>query len=42
MPTFFDVAHAAHLVRQLAELPLDVTVDSLVVTATGMPFTGRG
>lgn len=38
----FDVAHAARLVRQLAELPLEVTVDSLVVTATGMPFTGRG
>lgn len=38
----FDVAHAARLVRQLAGLPLEVTVDSLVVTATGMPYTGRG
>lgn len=38
----FDVQHAARAVRQLAELPLEVTVDSLVITATGMPFTGRG
>ncbi|MDN5755974.1 MAG: SDR family oxidoreductase [Micrococcaceae bacterium] len=38
----FDVHHAARAVRQLAELPLEVTVDSLVITATGMPFTGRG
>lgn len=38
----FDVVHAARTVRQLAELPLEVTVDSVVITATGMPFTGRG
>lgn len=38
----FDVQHAARAVAQLAELPLEVTVDSLVITATGMPFTGRG
>ncbi|WP_372697230.1 SDR family oxidoreductase [Arthrobacter sp. JSM 101049] len=38
----FDVAHAARTIRHVADLPLEVTVDSLVITATGMPFTGRG
>lgn len=38
----FDVTHAARTIRHVAELPLEVTVDSLVITATGMPFTGRG
>lgn len=40
-PTF-DVAHAAELVLRVAELPVEVTVDQLTVTATGMPFAGRG
>lgn len=40
-PTF-DVAHAARLIADVAQLPLDVAVHEIVVTATGMPFDGRG
>lgn len=40
-PTF-DVEHAADAVVQIAQLPVDVTVDQLTMTATGMPFAGRG
>lgn len=38
----FDVAHAARLIADVADLPLDVAVHELVVTATGMPYDGRG
>lgn len=37
-----DVAHVAALFLQLAELPLEVSVPQLTVTAAGMPFIGRG
>lgn len=37
-----DVAHVARLFVQLAELPLEVSVPQLTVTAAGMPFIGRG
>ena len=40
-PTF-DVAAVARAVLMMAELPLDATVNSLVITAAGMPFVGRG
>ncbi|MEH0108663.1 SDR family oxidoreductase [Tersicoccus sp. MR15.9] len=40
-PTF-PVEQAARAVVFMASLPLDCTVDSLVITATGMPFVGRG
>lgn len=40
-PTF-DVEHAARLIANVAELPLGVSVPELVVTATGMPYDGRG
>lgn len=38
----FDAAHAAHLLVSIANLPCGVAVDSLTVTATGMPYLGRG
>lgn len=37
-----DVRHVARLLVQLAELPLEVSVPQLTVTAAGMPFIGRG
>ncbi|WP_245916405.1 SDR family oxidoreductase [Nocardioides gansuensis] len=40
-PTF-DPRHVADAVVRIARLPLDVSVPSLTVTATGMPFLGRG
>lgn len=40
-PTF-DVSHVAGLIAAVAELPLEVSVPELVVTATGMPYDGRG
>ncbi|EIE99646.1 SDR family oxidoreductase [Saccharomonospora glauca] len=38
----FDVAHVADAVRYMAALPPEANVFSLTVTATGMPFVGRG
>ena len=38
----FDVSHVGDLVVYLARLPLNVTVQSVVMYATGMPFVGRG
>lgn len=40
-PTF-DPAHVAAAVVHLAHLPLDVSVPFLTMTATGMPYLGRG
>jgi NAD(P)-dependent dehydrogenase (short-subunit alcohol dehydrogenase family) len=40
-PTF-DVAHVAEAVLAMARLPLDVTVQTMTIAATGMPFVGRG
>lgn len=40
-PTF-PVAEAARAIVFMASLPPSCTVDSLVITATGMPFVGRG
>ena len=40
-PTF-DVRHAAEAVLFMAGLPLDTNVQFLTVTATTMPFIGRG
>ncbi len=40
-PTF-DAVHAARAVVSLAELPLDVEVPFLTMTAGGMPYLGRG
>ncbi|WP_024874574.1 SDR family oxidoreductase [Saccharomonospora piscinae] len=38
----FEVEHVADAVRYMAALPLHANVLSLTVTATGMPFVGRG
>lgn len=38
----FDAAEAAHMLVAIASLPCGVSVDSLTVTATGMPYLGRG
>lgn len=38
----FDATRAAQLLASVAELPLDVCVDQLTMTAAGMPFLGRG
>jgi NAD(P)-dependent dehydrogenase (short-subunit alcohol dehydrogenase family) len=38
----FDAQHAARAVRYMAELPLDANVQFLTITATKMPFIGRG
>ncbi|MGO1921066.1 MAG: SDR family oxidoreductase [Microbacterium sp.] len=38
----FDVAHVAGLVVGLAQLPVEVSVPQLTVTAAGMPYIGRG
>jgi NAD(P)-dependent dehydrogenase (short-subunit alcohol dehydrogenase family) len=40
-PTF-DVRHVADAVRYMAGLPLDANVQFLTLTATTMPFIGRG
>jgi NAD(P)-dependent dehydrogenase (short-subunit alcohol dehydrogenase family) len=40
-PTF-DVRHVADAVRYMASLPLDANVQFLTITATTMPFVGRG
>ncbi|MEU4252371.1 SDR family oxidoreductase [Amycolatopsis sp. NPDC026612] len=40
-PTF-DVRHVADAVRSMAGLPLDTNVQFLTITATTMPFIGRG
>jgi NAD(P)-dependent dehydrogenase (short-subunit alcohol dehydrogenase family) len=40
-PTF-DAQHVAAAVRFMAELPLDTNVQFLTITATTMPFIGRG
>jgi NAD(P)-dependent dehydrogenase (short-subunit alcohol dehydrogenase family) len=40
-PTF-DVRHVADAVRYMAGLPLDANVQFLTITATAMPFIGRG
>jgi NAD(P)-dependent dehydrogenase (short-subunit alcohol dehydrogenase family) len=40
-PTF-DPRHVADAVVRIAQLPLDVDVPLLVMTAAGMPFLGRG
>ena len=37
-----DVDHVARAVLQMAELPLDVNVQTLTIMATKMPFVGRG
>ncbi|MDQ0643416.1 SDR family oxidoreductase [Microbacterium murale] len=37
-----DATHVADFVVQLARMPLEVSVPQLTVTATGMPFIGRG
>jgi NAD(P)-dependent dehydrogenase (short-subunit alcohol dehydrogenase family) len=38
----FDVRHVADAVRYMAGLPLDANVQFLTLTATTMPFIGRG
>jgi NAD(P)-dependent dehydrogenase (short-subunit alcohol dehydrogenase family) len=38
----FDVAHVADAVRYMANLPLEANVPFLTITATRMPFLGRG
>jgi NADP-dependent 3-hydroxy acid dehydrogenase YdfG len=40
-PTF-DAAHVADAVLLMARLPLDTNVQFLTITATSMPFIGRG
>jgi hypothetical protein len=40
-PTF-DVRHVADAVRYMAGLPLEANVQFLTVTATTMPYIGRG
>jgi NAD(P)-dependent dehydrogenase (short-subunit alcohol dehydrogenase family) len=40
-PTF-DAAEAARLLVSVAEMPPDVSVDRVTVTAAGMPYLGRG
>ena len=40
-PTF-DVAHAADAIVTMAELPLDANIGFLTITATTMPWIGRG
>jgi NAD(P)-dependent dehydrogenase (short-subunit alcohol dehydrogenase family) len=38
----FDPRHAAEAVLYMASLPLDANVQFLTITATTMPFIGRG
>jgi NADP-dependent 3-hydroxy acid dehydrogenase YdfG len=40
-PTF-DVEHVARAVLYMASLPLDANVQFMTITATKMPFIGRG
>jgi len=40
-PTF-DARHVADAVVYMAALPLDANVQFLTITATTMPFIGRG
>ncbi len=40
-PTF-DPRHVADAVVQMAQLPLGVSVPSMTIMATGMPYIGRG
>jgi NAD(P)-dependent dehydrogenase (short-subunit alcohol dehydrogenase family) len=40
-PTF-DASHVAEAVRYMASLPLDANVQFMTITATKMPFIGRG
>jgi NADP-dependent 3-hydroxy acid dehydrogenase YdfG len=40
-PTF-DADHAANAVLAMAQLPLDTNIQFLTITATSMPFIGRG
>jgi NAD(P)-dependent dehydrogenase (short-subunit alcohol dehydrogenase family) len=40
-PTF-DPAHVAEAVRLMAALPLDTNIQFLTITATAMPYVGRG
>jgi NADP-dependent 3-hydroxy acid dehydrogenase YdfG len=40
-PTF-DAGHVADAVRYMASLPLDANVQFMTITATTMPFIGRG
>lgn len=40
-PTF-DVAHVVDAIVYMASLPLSTTLDNLTITASGMPFIGRG
>lgn len=40
-PTF-DPRYVADAVTRLVELPLDVTVPTMTIMATGMPYIGRG
>jgi NAD(P)-dependent dehydrogenase (short-subunit alcohol dehydrogenase family) len=37
-----DVEHVAAAIRYMASLPLDANVATLTVTATKMPYIGRG
>ncbi len=37
-----DVSHAAHMVVQIANLPLSVNVPFVTIMATAMPYIGRG
>ncbi|WP_312777836.1 SDR family oxidoreductase [Corynebacterium variabile] len=38
----FDATEAARLLVTVADLPADVSVDAVTVTAAGMPYLGRG
>ena len=38
----FDARHVADAVLYMASLPLDANVQFLTITATTMPFIGRG
>ena len=38
----FDPAIAGRMIADIAELPLEATVDQLTLTASGMKFPGRG
>jgi NADP-dependent 3-hydroxy acid dehydrogenase YdfG len=38
----FDARHVAEAVLYMASLPLDANVQFLTITATTMPFIGRG
>jgi len=41
-PPMMDVKHAANAVFHMANLPLDVNVQTMTVMATQMPYLGRG